>query len=697
MHHIVSPTIDLWPEAPVKNPDDSTTFSARIEIGGVEPSFISFKIPVEYVDAVTDSLDPFLVASIFAIAPTGGQVKVHGRVSASLLRNLIDFCNTWRAWCPNEFAVSVIDADRETEDESAGGGESICALWGDLHSLYSVYRHRIEQKDSQKKIGACLLVNGHHIRFAESDRFEKFAGKYSNLLETVDTKLISIESNFRTLNGEWKFTNGAATAAALMLFKRRFSGGLIPGVFPYSGLRLPYGSNPITDSFLSSSSFEISHDSAHLSASQKLAALRNWLTAYQDIRVCSEDGRETNCGACIDCISTWLYAAAHNMTPPLSIPEPNPEKVAALAKDHSPSWSGLKTFAETLSKSSIPEPIAAAVEGLFEDKTNGTLGGKVRAAIDFRVKELEDRVKEKVPYLDLAGGPENVIFLAGSPRSGTTWVGRVLADCARGRMLFEPFLLDKSLNLVHFRDDWFDMVGFRRIERNCTRNYQLYIPPDEDSPYFSAFERILQGRVRGWPVDLETKWGIYRRRIIKEVLANLYLGYLHKNWPAMRIVVITRNPLGVINSQLGKIAKSNWFFEWDAAHVQAQEKLMERLGEFASAVKPAGTLAERLAHKWCIETLVPRLELTDSAAFFIDYDELAAQPEKWKDIFTFCQLSMPDSAEFKELIAAPSRTATRDKNSIRDRIEIYKYLNTDDVTAVKKVVESYGLSSWLQN
>lgn len=705
-HHFVSPSVNLWQVDPVENPDGSTTFGARIEIGGVEPSSISFKVPMQHIDAVTDSFDPFVVASIFAIAPTGGQVKAHGQVSPSLLRNLIDFFNTWRAWCPDKFAFSEISADSELEDEP-GSNESICAFSCDLHSLYSVYRQKTEPTERRnRKVAACLLVNGHQIPVAEKSHFETLISRTKDLLEGVDTEVIHIESSFRNLGGDWKLTHGAATAAALMLFKKRFSLGLIPSVYGYNRLLLPYGSNPITDPFLSSKSFEISHDAPHCSISQKLAALRSFRQVYDSLSVCSVTGPDANCGECIDCVATWLYATVNNFAPPASIPEPLPEKIALLKKDELPAWFGLQSLADTLKESAkqtasefeVPTPVVTAFRRLFEDsKTTTTFSSKVKSAIDFRIKELDDRFKERVPYLDLAGGPENVIFLAGSPRSGTTWVGSVLAKTSRGRMLFEPLLLDKSLNLVHARDDWFNFTRFKRIELTCTRNYQLYIPPDADSPYFDAIERILKGRVRGWPVDIETKWGVYRRRVIKEVLANLYLGYLHKNWPLMRIVVITRNPLSVINSQLGRIAKSRWIFDWDAEHVLKQGALMERLGDFARAVKPAGSLPERLAHKWCIETLVPRLEMDESSAFFLHYDALAAQPEMWKDVLAFCRLSMPNSSEFKELIAAPSSTAARDKNSIRDRIEIYKYLSTDDVTAVKKVVESYGLSGWLQN
>ena len=40
-------------------------------------------------------------------------------------------------------------------------------------------------------------------------------------------------------------------------------------------------------------------------------------------------------------------------------------------------------------------------------------------------------------FLDRAGGPERTVLLAGSGRSGTTWLAELLTD-ARTRLLFEP-------------------------------------------------------------------------------------------------------------------------------------------------------------------------------------------------------------------------------------------------------------------
>jgi hypothetical protein len=39
-------------------------------------------------------------------------------------------------------------------------------------------------------------------------------------------------------------------------------------------------------------------------------------------------------------------------------------------------------------------------------------------------------------YHDIGGGPESSVIIAGSGRSGTTWVGEVLAQVSRARLIF---------------------------------------------------------------------------------------------------------------------------------------------------------------------------------------------------------------------------------------------------------------------
>lgn len=299
----------------------------------------------------------------------------------------------------------------------------------------------------------------------------------------------------------------------------------------------------------------------------------------------------------------------------------------------------------------------------------------------------------KTALCDFAGGPNNSVVVAGTGRSGTTWVGEVLARASRSRWLFEPFLLNE--------DRQFAMVNKAKIAVDLL-NYQLYIREHAISPYRKQIERILAGKIgiRWWyrrEVMLPKEWIIYRRRVIKDIRANLFLGYLHKQWPKVPIVIVTRDPLSVINSQLSAIRKKGWFFDWNASDVREQPELMEDiLAPCQDIIRQSATLAERLAHKWCIETLVPKLQLSKKpGVLFIDYRELLSSPALWDKIFEHCRLSIASISEFNQLRRSSSSMSLDSRSSIKPDQSHYSQLSESDIVSIARILAAYGLEEAL--
>lgn len=95
-------------------------------------------------------------------------------------------------------------------------------------------------------------------------------------------------------------------------------------------------------------------------------------------------------------------------------------------------------------------------------------------------------------YVDLGASPGDTIVVAGTARSGTTWIGDVVAQATNSRIIFEPFLVDRQGD--------FALSWARRLPGRTLRNYQLYIParsgPQERR--FAQADRILRGKVRSF-------------------------------------------------------------------------------------------------------------------------------------------------------------------------------------------------------
>ena len=82
--------VHIWPEQPVRR-EGSLVVSAAIEKPGRERIVLWYSVPEGYETSLTPSADPFVVGSIYLLMQLGHDVKVHGMVSPSLLRNLDEF------------------------------------------------------------------------------------------------------------------------------------------------------------------------------------------------------------------------------------------------------------------------------------------------------------------------------------------------------------------------------------------------------------------------------------------------------------------------------------------------------------------------------------------------------------------------------------------------------------------------------
>jgi len=115
-----------------------------------------------------------------------------------------------------------------------------------------------------------------------------------------------MSTNFRSLGDDWEHCHGAGLASCLMVLQNSYGKGLMGSTDPYS-LVLPWGSNPITDGLLSSNCFQLIHDGAAFSRTEKIKNISTWPEAINNLRVCWQgELKDTNCGTCEKCIRTIL-------------------------------------------------------------------------------------------------------------------------------------------------------------------------------------------------------------------------------------------------------------------------------------------------------------------------------------------------------------------------------------------------------
>jgi hypothetical protein len=207
-------------------------------------------------------------------------------------------------------------------------------------------------------------------------------------------------------------------------------------------------------------------------------------------------------------------------------------------------------------------------------------------------------------HVDL-GDHRSSVFLAGSGRSGTTWVAEVINHRNDYRLVFEPFHPGR-VGIC---------AGFRRK--------QYLRPDDRREEYLGPARRILTGGLRGFWTDRFNRKLVARRRLIKDIRANLLLGWMGENFPGMPIVLLLRHPCAVAASRLALGWRDN------LSETMEQEDLVEDfLIPVEAEIRGARGAFERHVFSWCIENYVPLRQFGPGEIHLAFYESFLVHPEE---------------------------------------------------------------------
>jgi hypothetical protein len=267
-----------------------------------------------------DDCESYLLAILFDAMRENRAIVIKGAISSELLNNLREYQGAWNKWHPELYSIIDIRADIiRNDDTEIYPNNSICAYSGGLDSLFTVWRYSKPNKTPYTPdIAICTIIHGFDIPLSDKQAFNNVYNIAKQTLHDVGIDIISISTNFRQIiRSKWVHTHGAALASALSNFKNIAGSCLIGSTYPYNYLHFPWGSTPILDHLLSSSSFKVIHDGATHTRTEKVIEIESWNEGVKNLRVCWQGpNKDTNCGQCEKCIRTKLnFLAIGNKIP----------------------------------------------------------------------------------------------------------------------------------------------------------------------------------------------------------------------------------------------------------------------------------------------------------------------------------------------------------------------------------------------
>lgn len=198
---------------------------------------------------------------------------------------------------------------------------------------------------------------------------------------------------------------------------------------------------------------------------------------------------------------------------------------------------------------------------------------------------------------------KDVIFLASSGRSGSTWIEGIIASSNEFRVLFEPFERNQTKSLSQWQ-------------------YYQYIPKDfYDYEFYRAARNIIEGRIRNRWIDQDAKLLFPKKRLIKDIRVNFFIAWLKKNFPDIQLVLLLRSPFSVASSRVD--------LGWppEIAGLLTQESLVNT--HFANDIDFLKSVEDPFVKQiafWSMQNIVPLRELSGSDAFVLAYEDLVHFP-----------------------------------------------------------------------
>ena len=228
--------------------------------------------------------------------------------------------------------------------------------------------------------------------------------------------------------------------------------------------------------------------------------------------------------------------------------------------------------------------------------------------------------RTRTSFFDLAWRP--TAFLAGTGRSGTTWVEEIINCRQEYRVIFEPF--------------WPLRVPLCRMFPETT-----YLPADDPArDHYRAARTVLSGRFRNKWTDQFNHRRIYWKRLIKDVRANLFLHWLHHRFPSLPIVFLIRHPCAVVVSQQKALWRPSAF-----EFLEKPTLVRDHLEPFVKLIQSAEDEFDQKVIAWCVRNFVPLQQFRRGEMLVMFYEDLVTQPKtEIGRLFDFLEQGIPREA-----------------------------------------------------
>lgn len=287
--------------------------------GGCAQVYFHFTCPNP--QSFVPRIRPFLLAFLVPAMRLGRPIRLEQPLDQTTFQNLMEWQGAMARWLPKQLKVVPIHCQFEPEPPKpvASQGRALTAFSGGVDSCFTAWRHTVAPPTGdyrRTQLGAGMMVHGFDIPEAHSAVFESAFQRSRETLASLGLDAYRLRTNLRSLERSFRClweeeTHGIWLTAALSVLEPWFERVIIPSSYAYEILKLPWGSNPVTDGFFGSEATPVWHDGSAYDKLGKVRAIAQHAGIEPGVRVCWEGIQlDRNCGRCFKCSATqvcyWL-------------------------------------------------------------------------------------------------------------------------------------------------------------------------------------------------------------------------------------------------------------------------------------------------------------------------------------------------------------------------------------------------------
>ena len=287
----------------------------------------------------------------------------------------------------------------------------------------------------------------------------------------------------------------------------------------------------------------------------------------------------------------------------------------------------------------------------------------------------------KALYPSVYFQPQNGMLLSGSPRSGTTYLGRILSGCKNYCMVTEP---------IDYTQTYIQQVGFSE---------RTYVPADKSWPEgVGFFKGLYHGRNIGKYQLMDNSVGdiLFCNSILtKCVRANRLVPWLSANLNLRAYIYLIRHPCAVVASQIRhtKFSHRTTILEDDRIYLEVHMPSQLR---FANSLS---TEEEVRALTWCLDQYIPLNSPRKEKWLQVSYEQIVihgnAKIKQILDNFRLC--TSPKSMRRAQENSREAQRWSVDHRtaSVEKRLSLWKnILDRGQVRRILNVVDRIGIGGF---